>query len=89
MSNLTSTFSAEASTATTEALLGASLFLMGADTRRGMDVKTQQALATVVAHAPSHPQREDYVKRYRKAAGEGAHGGGQHAPSSSCYSGNK
>ncbi len=85
-SKLTKTFHSEASTIQTEALLGASLLLMSADTRRGMDVSTRAALDVIVAHADGHQNRTDYVARYKKAAGEGKHGAGQHAPSSSCFS---
>ncbi len=71
MSKLTGTFSDSASAKDSSALFGASLDLIVADTRRGMDARTQQAFLQVSAHAGSNPRRTEYLQHYKAAAGTG------------------
>jgi hypothetical protein len=73
MNTLTATFATEASkTATTEDVLGASLTLIGADTRQGMSAPVRQAFATVASVSDGNARREGYLKRYAAAAGNAA-----------------
>jgi hypothetical protein len=64
MSTLSRTFSQKADE---RDVLGASLQLIGADTRQGMDAKTRAALAVVLADGT--PQHKGYASRYEAAAG--------------------
>lgn len=66
MTKLTTDFTDRASAST---LLGASLGLIVADTRGGMDASTKAALAVVEAASGNSPARQDYLQRYTEAAG--------------------
>ncbi len=70
MSRLTGTFSTATASAPA-AFLDASLDLLVADTRRGMDARTQQAYLQVSAAAGSNARRADYLAHYKEAAGKG------------------
>lgn len=69
MSTLKSTFSESSDKMpATKSHMAASLFLIGADTRRGLSAEVVSALDVIRAGANT-PQAESYLQRYESAAG--------------------
>jgi hypothetical protein len=68
MTSLTKGFKKSAAK-TTAKLLRASLNLIVADTRQGVDPATQKALKVVQAHSAGHAGRQAYLENFAASAG--------------------